>query len=138
MIVEKPWGKVTTYALNQPSSVRMITIEPGQETSGFLRPGQARPYGYSCALQVGEHCLGLGFARDLDRVAAQLAGNPRGTALRIQLQARQIPVEEVADRDFESAAETESPQGILAVSVVPEARIGSKESSPVPGHPYFS
>ena len=33
MIVEKPWGKVATYALNQPSSVRMITIEPGQETS---------------------------------------------------------------------------------------------------------
>jgi mannose-6-phosphate isomerase len=33
MIVEKPWGKVTTYALNQPSSVRVITIEPGQETS---------------------------------------------------------------------------------------------------------
>ena len=33
MIIEKPWGKVTTYALNQPSSVRLITIEPGQETS---------------------------------------------------------------------------------------------------------
>ena len=33
MIVEKPWGKVTTYALNQTSSVRIITIEPGQETS---------------------------------------------------------------------------------------------------------
>jgi mannose-6-phosphate isomerase len=33
VIVDKPWGKVTTYALNQPSSVRMITIEPGQETS---------------------------------------------------------------------------------------------------------
>src|SRR5436305_8065408 len=33
MIVEKPWGKVTTFALNQPSSVRLITIEPGQETS---------------------------------------------------------------------------------------------------------
>ncbi len=33
MIVEKPWGKVTTYSLNQPSSVRMITIEAGQETS---------------------------------------------------------------------------------------------------------
>src|SRR6266540_4245724 len=28
VIVDKPWGKVTTYALNQPSSVRMITIEP--------------------------------------------------------------------------------------------------------------
>ncbi len=33
MIVDKPWGKVTTYALNQPSSVRIITIDPGQTTS---------------------------------------------------------------------------------------------------------
>jgi mannose-6-phosphate isomerase-like protein (cupin superfamily) len=33
MIVDKPWGKVATYALNQPSSVRMITVEPAQETS---------------------------------------------------------------------------------------------------------
>jgi len=29
MIVDKPWGKVVTYALNQPSSVRVITVEPG-------------------------------------------------------------------------------------------------------------
>jgi mannose-6-phosphate isomerase len=33
LIVDKPWGKVVTYALNQPSSVRLITVEPGQETS---------------------------------------------------------------------------------------------------------
>ena len=33
MILDKPWGKVATYALNQPSSVRVITVEPGQETS---------------------------------------------------------------------------------------------------------
>jgi mannose-6-phosphate isomerase len=33
MIVDKPWGKVSTYALNQPSSVRVITVEPDQETS---------------------------------------------------------------------------------------------------------
>ena len=33
MIVDKPWGKVVTYALNQPSSVRVITVEPSQETS---------------------------------------------------------------------------------------------------------
>jgi len=25
MIIDKPWGKVATYALNQPSSVRVIT-----------------------------------------------------------------------------------------------------------------
>jgi mannose-6-phosphate isomerase-like protein (cupin superfamily) len=33
MILDKPWGKVTTYALNQPSSVRVISIEPGHVTS---------------------------------------------------------------------------------------------------------
>jgi mannose-6-phosphate isomerase len=33
VIVEKPWGTVVTYALNQPSSVRLITVRPGQETS---------------------------------------------------------------------------------------------------------
>ncbi|GIU96578.1 MAG: hypothetical protein KatS3mg013_0381 [Actinomycetota bacterium] len=33
MILDKPWGKVATYALNQPASVRVITVEPGKETS---------------------------------------------------------------------------------------------------------
>jgi mannose-6-phosphate isomerase len=33
VIVDKPWGQVTTYALNQPSSVRLISVDPGQETS---------------------------------------------------------------------------------------------------------
>ena len=33
MIVDKPWGRVATYSLNQPSSVRVITVEPGHETS---------------------------------------------------------------------------------------------------------
>jgi mannose-1-phosphate guanylyltransferase/mannose-6-phosphate isomerase len=33
VIIDKPWGKVATYALNQPSSVRVITVEPDQETS---------------------------------------------------------------------------------------------------------
>lgn len=33
MIVDKPWGKVATYSLNQPASVRLLTILPGQETS---------------------------------------------------------------------------------------------------------
>ena len=33
MIVDKPWGTVATYALNQPASVRMVTVQPGQATS---------------------------------------------------------------------------------------------------------
>ena len=33
MILDKPWGTVVTYALNQPSSVRVVTVQPGKETS---------------------------------------------------------------------------------------------------------
>src|SRR5207249_7594687 len=33
VIVDKPWGRVSTYSLNQPSSVRVIMVEPGHETS---------------------------------------------------------------------------------------------------------
>lgn len=33
MIIDKPWGRVATYALNQPASVRVITVEAGHETS---------------------------------------------------------------------------------------------------------
>jgi len=36
MILDKPWGNVVTYALNQPSSVRIITVDPGQQTSVHL------------------------------------------------------------------------------------------------------
>ncbi|HXT18636.1 MAG TPA: RNA methyltransferase [Gemmatimonadaceae bacterium] len=48
-----------------------------------------------------------------------LADNSRGTALVEDLKAKGIPVDEVDHREFESAAETESPQGILAVAVIP-------------------
>jgi len=43
----------------------------------------------------------------------------RGGALLASLEARRIPAEEVSDKDFCSAAETEHPQGILAIAEVP-------------------
>lgn len=33
MIIEKPWGNIKAYALNQPCTVKLITIKEGQETS---------------------------------------------------------------------------------------------------------
>lgn len=33
VILEKPWGTIRAYALNQPCTVKLITINPGQETS---------------------------------------------------------------------------------------------------------
>jgi TrmH family RNA methyltransferase len=52
-------------------------------------------------------------------VSEQLTGDPRGTELLGRLKDSSIAVEEVGARDFESAAETESPQGVLAIAEVP-------------------
>jgi len=53
-------------------------------------------------------------------VAPQLADAPRGQALRKALDETGIEVAEVSEKDFRSAAETESPQGVIAIGQVPE------------------
>lgn len=52
-----------------------------------------------------------------------LADNARGTGVASSLRDRGVPVEGVGPKEFESAAETESPQGILAVGVIPAASL---------------
>jgi TrmH family RNA methyltransferase len=52
-------------------------------------------------------------------VTATARETPRGTALLAALGQRGIPTVEVGTAEFDSAAETESPQGILAIGVVP-------------------
>jgi mannose-6-phosphate isomerase len=32
MIVDRPWGRLSTYALNQPVTVRLVTVDPGART----------------------------------------------------------------------------------------------------------
>jgi mannose-6-phosphate isomerase-like protein (cupin superfamily) len=32
MIVDRPWGRLATYALNQPVTVRVVTVDPGATT----------------------------------------------------------------------------------------------------------
>ena len=56
-------------------------------------------------------------------VAPQLADAPRGAALLAQLRARGIDVADLAPLDFASAAETESPQGVLAVADIPSRSV---------------
>ncbi|MGH7669691.1 MAG: TrmH family RNA methyltransferase [Gemmatimonadaceae bacterium] len=53
-------------------------------------------------------------------VAPQLLDAPRGAALRETIARSGYPVEEVAARDFHTAAETESPQGVLAIGPIPD------------------
>lgn len=52
--------------------------------------------------------------------APQLAESERGATLRRAFSARGVSVTDVTDREFQSAAQTESPQGVLAVARVPD------------------
>jgi len=62
-------------------------------------------------------------------VSPALASAARGAALRSEIEARRIPMLEVSERDFESAATTDSPQGILGVAEIPRT---SAESLAIP------
>ena len=56
-------------------------------------------------------------------VAPQLAGASRGSALLDDVRRSGAEVTEVDEREFASAAETESPQGVLAIGEIPDARL---------------
>jgi TrmH family RNA methyltransferase len=53
-------------------------------------------------------------------IAPPLLEAPRGAALADALRSRGIELQEVAANEFASAAETESPQGVIAIAEVPE------------------
>jgi RNA methyltransferase, TrmH family len=50
----------------------------------------------------------------------QLSTNPRGTSLRTALASRGTEITDVTDAEFESAADTETPQGILVIAATPK------------------
>jgi TrmH family RNA methyltransferase len=56
-------------------------------------------------------------------VAPQVEEAPRGAALVANIRARGLTLETVAANEFGSAAETESPQGVLALARIPSATL---------------
>ena len=60
-------------------------------------------------------------------VAPQLSNAPRGQALRKRLEESRVEVAEVSEKDFRSAAETESPQGVIAIGEVPARSLDTLE-----------
>jgi TrmH family RNA methyltransferase len=56
-----------------------------------------------------------------------LASAPRGRALVDELRARGVIAQEVREADFASAADTDSPQGVLAIAEVPRRTLESLE-----------
>lgn len=58
-------------------------------------------------------------------VTPQLLESARGSALRALIADRRITLEQVDERDLASAADTDTPQGVLAVAETPEQRLSS-------------
>ena len=64
-------------------------------------------------------------------VAPQLEGAQRGAALRARIAESGVETAAVSEAEFRSAAETESPQGVLAIGAVPEhgfARLAGRDT----------
>jgi TrmH family RNA methyltransferase len=62
-------------------------------------------------------------------LAPQLLDAPRGAALAESLRSRGLPVEQIGSNEFASAAETESPQGVIAIAEVPERTLDDLSDS---------
>ena len=60
-------------------------------------------------------------------VGPQLVSAPRGVALRAALASSGVEIDEVSDKDFRSAAETESPQGVIAIGEIPAYSLDTLE-----------
>jgi RNA methyltransferase, TrmH family len=63
-------------------------------------------------------------------VAPQLSSAPRGQALRNGLEESGVEVTEVSEKDFRSAAETESPQGVIAIGEIPPRSLDTLKIPP--------
>jgi TrmH family RNA methyltransferase len=66
-------------------------------------------------------------------VAPGLEGTPRGTALKSALERAGVRVESVSDAELESLADTDQPQGVVAVIEPREWRL--EDLAPAPGRP---
>lgn len=60
-------------------------------------------------------------------VTSKLSSAPRGESLRRQLDQSGVEVTEVSEKDFQTAAETDSPQGVLAIGEVPVRSLNTLE-----------
>ena len=75
-----------------------------------------------------EELLRSGLAIEGALIAPQLEAAPRGQLLRSSLEAAGVDVLDVSEKDFRSAAETESPQGVIAIAAIPERNLNAFEA----------
>ena len=71
-------------------------------------------------IRLVEEALAAGLALRGAAVSPTLERTARGTELRAELEKRAIPVEEISERTFLQLADTDTPQGIIAVVQSPK------------------
>ena len=74
-----------------------------------------------------EELLRSGLTIEGALVAPQLGTAPRGQSLRASLETAGVEVLQVSEKDFRSAAETESPQGVIAIAAIPRRELNTFE-----------
>ena len=74
-----------------------------------------------------EELLRSGLVIEGALIAPQLGAAPRGQALRSALEAAGVDVLDVSEKDFRSAAGTESPQGVIAIGAIPRRELAALE-----------
>ncbi len=107
-----------------PGTIRDLHRRRGRE-----RRGRTLAEG----VRLVEEALAAGVVVDGAVVSPALDATPRGRALHDALAARGVHVEAVSDREFAALAETEHPQGVLAVVALPAWEAGALR--PTAGHP---
>ena len=82
--------------------------------------------GLRCVEELADSPLRI----DAALATAELRRSERGEALLRRLQDRGVPVTEVGDREFAGAADTETPQGVLAIAAIPAHSLDQLDLAP--------
>lgn len=113
--LEEPGGQLITR--NQAKRIDRLKTRRRREEGSFLAEG----------VRLVEALLASRLSVERVLVAPALAETPRGRDLRQQIDARGLPLAELSDPELKRLADTETPQGVLAVAREPEFALSAYE-----------
>lgn len=127
------YGPHTTVSCSYPSCK---PFEPSVKLLSLARDLQRRKARerQGCFVAEGVRTVEVLLASPLETrgllVTADLTRESRGQQLVSTAEAAGITVREISDKDFASAASTDTPQGVLAVAVIPPRSLAAPSAAP--------
>jgi TrmH family RNA methyltransferase len=118
-----PFGIPHSYPF---ASVKLLTLARDLQR----RKARERQHRFVAeGVRTVEALLASGLPVDGLLVTAGLQEQPRGRELVLAAEGRGVTVAEVSDAELESAADTDTPQGVLAVAPIPERTLRAPEGA---------